>query len=51
TLVSNRAQAIGVYEIDWNGTNQIGQSVASGIYIYRLQAGRVVKTKKMLLIK
>ncbi|KAB2879105.1 T9SS type A sorting domain-containing protein [bacterium] len=51
TLVSHRAQGIGVYEIDWNGTNQIGQSVASGIYIYRLQAGRVVKTKKMLLIK
>ncbi|MBL7959600.1 T9SS type A sorting domain-containing protein [bacterium] len=51
TLVSHRAQAIGVYEINWDGTNQIGQSVASGIYIYRLQAGRAVKTKKMLLIK
>jgi len=51
TLVSNRAQPIGVYEINWDGTNQMGQSVASGIYIYRLQAGVFSKTKKMLLIK
>ena len=35
----------------WNGTNKAGATVASGLYIYRVQAGNVVLTEKMLFAK
>ncbi|NUM79905.1 T9SS type A sorting domain-containing protein, partial [bacterium] len=41
----------GSYTVQWNGLNDAGQQVASGVYFYRLQAGQVVKTNKMLLLK
>ena len=41
----------GYHEIRWNGVNQSGRAVASGLYIYRLSAGDFVQTKKMLLLK
>jgi hypothetical protein len=50
TLVSGMQQA-GYYNITWDGTNNSGNKVASGIYIYRLQAGNFTKTLKMNLLK
>lgn len=41
----------GRYEIQWDGKNKSGKEVASGVYLYRLQADKFVKTRKMLLIK
>ncbi len=41
----------GTHRITWNGTDREGQPVSSGIYFYRFQAGEVVKTRKMLLLK
>jgi hypothetical protein len=39
------------YKVDWNGTNNRGQDVATGVYFYRLEAGSYIKTRKMLLLK
>jgi hypothetical protein len=41
----------GIKSAVWNGRNDAGQSVASGIYIYRLTAGSVVLSEKMLFMK
>jgi hypothetical protein len=49
-LVSGQ-QAAGNHSIDWDGRNETGQSVASGIYIYRIHAGQLVDTRRMVLLK
>ncbi len=50
TLVNSELQA-GQYQMVWNGTNNYGQKVASGIYFYTLEAGKFNKTNKMILMK
>lgn len=50
TLV-NGNQTAGSRSAIWDGTNDAGQKVSSGVYVYRLRAGTDVKTKKMILIK
>lgn len=44
-------QSAGTYETTWDGTNQAGQEVASGIYFYRIKAGENIETRKMVLLK
>jgi hypothetical protein len=39
----------GSYEAAWNGTNETGQNVVSGVYFYRLATSEFVSTRKMLL--
>ncbi len=53
TVTSWRAerQSAGTHTVTWNGTNQSGRSVATGIYLYRLESGDRIATKKMLLLK
>ncbi|MCB9508558.1 MAG: S8 family serine peptidase [Deferribacteres bacterium] len=54
TLV-DRTQAAGFYAIEWNGRDQHGQAVASGVYLLRIEATGAnesfSKTQKMLLMK
>ncbi|MCB0304982.1 MAG: T9SS type A sorting domain-containing protein [Calditrichaeota bacterium] len=50
TLISGNMDA-GYYNIQWDGSNQYGSKVASGIYLYRITAGSFVQTKKMILMK
>ena len=50
TLVNAR-EAAGRKKVVWDGRNDRGQVVSSGIYIYRLQAGDFVQSRKMMLLK
>ncbi len=50
TLV-NTERSPGIYSVQWNGDNNFGSKVASGIYIYRVVAGTFIQAKKMILLK
>jgi formylglycine-generating enzyme required for sulfatase activity len=50
TLV-NETKKAGYYQIQWNGTNNAGQAVATGVYYIRLQSKDFVATKKIMLIR
>lgn len=41
----------GPHSFNWDGTNNKGQNVGSGIYFYRLTTDKVTLNKKMMLIK
>ncbi len=41
----------GEYAVEWDGTNNRGEAVAGGVYIYRMVAGKFTATKKMILLK
>jgi flagellar hook assembly protein FlgD len=41
----------GTHSVQWNGTDDKGKSVASGIYFYRMKAGSFVQIKRMIMIK
>ena len=35
----------------WNGRDDFGEKVSSGVYFYTLQAGKFVATRKLVLVK
>ena len=51
TTLVDADQPAGTHRVLWNGTDDNGNVVATGIYLYRLQAGDRVLSKKMLLLK
>jgi hypothetical protein len=50
TLVDD-VLAAGARAVLWNGTNANGETVGSGIYFYRLTAGKTTISRKMVLLK
>ncbi|MEJ2636839.1 MAG: FlgD immunoglobulin-like domain containing protein [Calditrichia bacterium] len=49
--LTNGYYQAGNHQVVWDGTNDRGNPVASGIYIYRLLAGEYVQSRKMMLMK
>jgi flagellar hook assembly protein FlgD len=51
TLIDGVRYSSGRYKVQWDGTDNFGNRVASGVYIYKLKAGNFEVSKKMLLLK
>ena len=47
----NMNQNPGYKTVEWNATNDSNQPVSAGMYIYTIQAGSFMDTKKMVLLK
>ena len=47
----NKVQKAGYRSVNWNSTNELGENVSAGMYIYTIQAGKFRETKKMILLK
>ncbi|MBD3373879.1 VWA domain-containing protein [candidate division KSB1 bacterium] len=50
-LLTNKTWQAGEHQLSWDGTDQQGRTVGSGIYILRMQAGPYSKTREILLLK
>ncbi len=49
--LASETRAAGAYQITWDGRDDSGNQVASGVYFYRLATGSFTQTKKMVLLK
>ena len=50
TLIDNTIEA-GYHSIVWDGADEFGRQVASGIYIYRMSSGEFAATRRMMFLK
>ncbi len=50
-VLVNEKQRVGVYAKQWDGRDDAGRLLPSGIYLYRLEAGEFVSVKRMMLMK
>ena len=50
TLI-NQTQDAGYRSVIWDATNDYGKPVSAGIYLYQIQAGEYISTKKIVMLK
>jgi flagellar hook assembly protein FlgD len=51
TIISTQLLSRGDQQVIWDGTNNFGKEVSSGIYLYLIQTEHFSQTKKLLIIK
>jgi len=44
-------QPAGTHQIEWDGKDDFGKDVASGVYVYQIKSNNFIKSRKMLLIR
>jgi flagellar hook assembly protein FlgD len=50
-VLRDGTRSAGLHRVTWDGRDSRGNTVASGVYFYRLDAGEFTDTKKMVLMK
>ena len=50
-ILVSAPEAAGRHDVHWNGRDESGREVTSGVYIYRLEAGDLSMVRKLALIK
>jgi hypothetical protein len=51
TLMEQTPYEPGTYQVPWNGTDDEGRPVASGVYLYQIKAGSEIGVGRMVLLK
>ena len=51
TQLVNTIQQAGFKSVQWDATDSMGKPVSAGVYLYQIQAGEFVQTRKMVLLK
>ena len=51
TTLKDEVMSAGPHVVEWGGTDEAGNRVSTGVYFYRIQAGDIAQTKKMLMVK
>ncbi len=51
TIISGQNQTAGSYSIHWNGQNELGIIAPSGTYLLVLNAGQIIKSQKVMLVR
>ena len=47
----NATQDAGFKSVQWDGSDSMGRPVSAGVYMYRIETGNFIQTKKMVLLK
>ena len=51
SLINGETKGEGSYQLHWDGTNDQGKDLSSGVYFYKLIVGNYSETKSMILQK
>lgn len=49
--LADKEYAAGTYQVTWDGTNDRGEHIASGVYFYTMKAGDYTQTRKLMMVK
>ncbi|MEA3296401.1 MAG: FlgD immunoglobulin-like domain containing protein, partial [candidate division Zixibacteria bacterium] len=50
-VIADGVMTAGTHDVTWQGTDNEGNAVTSGVYFYRLKTSDMSKTRKMILMK